>query len=287
MAIAPRSRPAAAAALVPGLAVAALGVGIAMAWYTGQTPASLLCCALAPQTLWLIACVFIASALSSATGISLSLIAGPVLLVVFPAPEAVALIAFGSLIGQLFGIALLRGSIAYKIRLPLIMAGLVGVPLGTLLLICCDAHLTRVCLGGLILGSGLWSSIQRTSPYRKPISCLYEALVGLIGGVTGGLAGASSLVPEIWYSARGLDKERRRAVSQPYAIAIQLASIASLWLQGIPEASFTPVAYFLVLPLLAGVGIGIAGFRMASSVVLTRAALSVAGASGLGLLLLP
>jgi uncharacterized protein len=240
--------------------------------------------AVALQTLSLIGGVFVAGAMSGATGISFSLIAGPVFLMVYPAPEAVALTAMGSLIGQLFGIALLRGSIAYKIRLPLITAGLLGVPLGTLLLTYCDAHLMRVCLGGLILVSGLRSLLQRVALNPKPTSRLCEAFVGLVGGVTGGLAGAASMVPEIWCAARGLDKEQRRAVSQPYVIAVQIASLASLSVQGVPDASLANT-YFLVVPLLVGVGIGISGFQIASSITVTRAAMSVAVASGLTLLL--
>lgn len=92
------------------------------------------------------------------------------------------------------------------------------------------------------------------------------------------------MVPEIWCAARGLDKEQRRAVSQPYVIAVQIASLASLSVQGVPDASLANT-YFLVVPLLVGVGIGISGFQIASSITVTRAAMSVAVASGLTLLL--
>ena len=79
-----------------------------------------------------------------------------------------------SLTGQCFSIALLRQSIDYEIRLPLITAGLLGVPLGTVLLNCCDHHLVRITLGGLIATSALWGLLHRPAPTPLPSSFMSQ-----------------------------------------------------------------------------------------------------------------
>src|SRR5215469_9945617 len=70
--------------------------------------------------------IAVAGAISGISGLAFPLIAGPIFLLVYPAPEAVALTAMCSLTGQLFSIALLWRVIGYEVRVPLIAAGLLG-----------------------------------------------------------------------------------------------------------------------------------------------------------------
>ena len=70
--------------------------------------------------------IFAAGAVSGISGLAFPLIAGPIFLLIYTAPEAVALTAMCSLTGQLFSIALLRRAIAYEFRVLLIAAGLLG-----------------------------------------------------------------------------------------------------------------------------------------------------------------
>src|SRR5260370_13124018 len=95
--------------------------------------------------------IFIAAAVSGVSGLAFPLIAGPIFLLIYPAPEAVALTAMCSLTGQLFSIALLWQEIGYRYRVPLIAAGLLGVPLGSALLCSCSPHALRVVFCALIV----------------------------------------------------------------------------------------------------------------------------------------
>jgi uncharacterized membrane protein YfcA len=228
--------------------------------------------------------IFAAAITSGATGQAFPLIAGPVFLLEYPAIEAIALTAICSLTGQLFSSLLLRWTIAYEFRVFLIGAGLLGVPLGTALLTDCNTRLVRLVLGALILASSLWALFRPRVHKPEPQSCTSEAMIGLCGGLTGGLVGASSVVPAIWYAARGLDKARQRAVTQPYIMAVQCASLASLSAQGMLDARFLHEYFLFVVPLLAGICIGVAAFHKMSSSTTTRAVMSITAASGLLLL---
>jgi len=213
------------------------------------------------------------------------LIAGPIFLLMDPAPEAVALTAMCSLTGQFFSVGLLWRAIGYEFRFPLIAAGLLGAPLGSALLYDFNPRCVRVVLGVLIVASGLWSSLRVRMRAMSTRSLLSELLVGLSGGLTGGLVGASSVVPAIWYAACGLDKARQRAVTQPYILAMQAASLVSLWGWGALDCRILGQYVDFVLPLLAGVGLGVAGFRGLSSRAVTRVVIGAVTASGLSLLL--
>ena len=228
--------------------------------------------------------IFVAAAVSGISGLAFPLIAGPIFLLIYPAPEAVALTAICSLTGQLFSIALLWQEIGYRYRLPLIAAGLLGVPLGSALLCSCNPHAVRVVFGALIVASGAWRlvRVETRAPRAPPL--LSEALVGLAGGLTGGLVGASSVVPAMWCAASGLDKSRQRAITQPYILTMQAASLVSLWAWGALDGSVVSQYVDFVLPVLVGIGLGVAGFRGLSSNVATRVIMGAVTGSGLALL---
>ena len=226
--------------------------------------------------------IFVAGATSGATGLAFPLIAGPILLLTYSPTEAVALTAMCSLTGQLFSIGLLRRTIAYELRLPMIVPGLLGVPVGSTLLERCDPALVRVALGTAIVLAGAWGLIQPS--LRRPLAGSGEPLVGLIGGLTGGLVGASSIAPAIWCALRGLSKEQQRAVTQPFILTMQIASLAALAAGGALGRALPNDYVIMLLPLLMGVGSGVACFRWASSAAATRAVLVLVTASGVAML---
>ena len=230
--------------------------------------------------------IAVAGAISGISGLTFPLIAGPIFLLMYPAPEAVALTAMCSLTGQLFSIALLWRVIAYNFRVPLIAAGLLGAPLGSALLCSFNPHCVRVVLGALIVVSGLWRALRVQVGATRTPSLLSEVLVGLTGGITGGLVGASSVVPAIWCAACGFDKSRQRAVTQPYILAMQAASLVSLWAWGALDRDIVGHYADFLLPVLVGIGLGVAGFRGLSSDAATRVVMGVVTASGLSLLFL-
>jgi hypothetical protein len=83
-----------------------------------------------------------------------------------------------------------------------------------------------------------------------------------------------------------LDKSHQRAVTQPYILTMQAASLASLWAWGAVDRSILGQYVDFVLPVLVGVGLGVAGFRGLSSSAATRVIMGVVTASGLSLLFL-
>lgn len=228
--------------------------------------------------------IFVAGGVSGATGVALPLIAGPLFLLTYSPIEAVALTALCSITGQVLSIALLRRAIAFELRAPLLAAGLVGVPLGCALLTRLAPSMVHYSLGALILLGGVWGLFRPTAQNPRPARLIGELLVGLTGGLTAGLVGASAVVPALWCAWRGLNKEQQRALMQPYILAMQLASLASLTMWGSLGRALLSDYTVVLVPLLIGVSCGVACFHFFSSAIVTRAVLLLVTLSGLVLL---
>ena len=60
-----------------------------------------------------------------------------------------------------------------------------------------------------------------------------EAVIGLAGGVLGGLAGLSGVLPTVWAALKGWPKEERRIVFQAFNMTILSAMLVATVVQGL------------------------------------------------------
>lgn len=237
-----------------------------------------------PHLLSTITGILVAGAVSGATGVALPLIAGPIFLMTFAPVEAVALTALCSITGQLFSMALLHRAIVFEFRGRLIIGGLLGVPLGSALLTRLSPSMVHFSLGTLIVLGGIWGLFQPASRDPRPVGRADELIVGMTGGLTAGLVGTSAVVPALWCAWHGFSKERQRAIMQPFILMMQLGSLVSLTVWGSLGGSLLNDYGMVLLPLLIGVGSGVACFHFFPSSVVTRAVLLLVTLSGLALL---
>jgi uncharacterized membrane protein YfcA len=227
--------------------------------------------------------VLIAAIVSGATGLAFPLIATPIFLVDYAPPQAILITSLCSLSGQLLSIQLLRQTITYEIRWPLIFAGLFGVPFGTFALLWCDGRIIQFGLGGLLAVCGAW---RLSGGWRGGFRvCCSERVIGACGGLCGGMFGVSSAIPSIWLTMSGLDKTKQRAILQPYIIAIQCASLVALLYNGKFTATVWQALELYSLPLVAGIFVGTFSFRLFSSEAYARAVSGLVMLSGFALFL--
>ncbi len=227
--------------------------------------------------------VLLAAIVSGATGLAFPLIAAPIFLADYPPPQAILITALCSLIGQFLSIRLLRQTIVYEVRWPLILAGLIGVPFGTLALMWCDSHVIRIGLAALLVLCGalrLFGGRCGIGGVRHS-----EYVVGACGGLCGGMFGASSAVPSIWLSMSGLDKNRQRAILQPYIIAIQCGSLGVLVCNGAFAPTVGRALAMYLVPLIGGVVVGTLAYRLFSSESYGRTVAGLVVMAGLALIL--
>ena len=111
---------------------------------------------------------------------------------------------------------------------PLLVGGIVGIPIGVRLLLYTDAGIMKMSLGIFLLVFGTYALV---SPRLHTVTAggrSADAAIGFIGGVLGGIGGYSGVLPTIWTQLRGWPKEVARAVYQPYVIVIQAITLVGI-----------------------------------------------------------
>lgn len=98
--------------------------------------------------------------------------------------------------------------------------GLIGVPLGTLVLPHVDPRVFKLGLGCFLVVYPAYVLAR-----RRPIASAFggsaaDGAVGFGGGFLGGLTGLSGVLPVAWTDIRGWGKDERRAVLQSFNMAI-------------------------------------------------------------------
>lgn len=197
---------------------------------------------------------------------------------------AAVLAVFGGLSGQLLAAFSVRRAVHLEHLVPLLLGGLVGIPLGLLILPRLDALAFRAFIGAVL---AVWCPLMLFSgriPHIRRGGRVADAAAGAGGGVMSALGGAAGVVPTLWCTLRGFDKDLQRALIQNFNLATLALTMLAYLAGGFVTAEHAWrmlwVAPALVIPALLGARlydrIGQAGFR--------RIVLSLLTASGIAML---
>ena len=168
---------------------------------------------------------------SGLTGFGTALMALGIWLYVMPAAIAVPLVLICSVSAQLSTLPAMWKLLDFRLAWPFVVGGLIGMPVGTLLVARADPQIFKLSVGVMLLvfPAALFF-IQKPMAFRFG-GRLADAVVGLAGGILGGLAGLSGPLPILWASVRGWSKDQRRGVFQIFngivlgaALCLQIAS---------------------------------------------------------------
>ena len=207
-------------------------------------------------------------------------------LVVLPPVTAVAIVAFMSVLAGLQGLWVVRAAIiARPDRLALfILPGLIGVPLGILLLQLLDAQTLRIGIAVMLIVYGGYFSFRAALPAFERETPWLDGTIGFVGGVLGGAASLSGALPAMWLSLRPWPKAETRAVLQPYNVVILLCTVAVLFFRGAYDATALR-ALLVVVPVgLITTQVGIYVFRIISDDMFRRLLISMTLVLGVGIL---
>ena len=207
-------------------------------------------------------------------------------LIVLDPVRAVAIVAFMSVLAGLQGLWVVRAAIAANPRrlLRFLIPGLLGVPIGILLLEAIEARDLRIGIGVFLVVYGGYFSFRAALPRFERRTPKTDALIGLTGGVLGGAASVSGAIPAMWLSLRPWPKAETRAVLQPFNVAILTTTITLLALRGAYD-QVTLTAMLVAIPVgLIGAQIGIFVFRRISDDLFRRLLIGLTLVIGLGIL---
>ena len=203
-------------------------------------------------------------------------------------PRLAAVLAVcGALTGQILAAATVRRGFDKVRLLPFVLGGLAGIPLGVALLPRMDMDAFKLALGTLLV---LWCPAMLLARHLPRITVggrVADAAVGIAGGMMGGLGGFAGVLPTLWCTLRGLDKDVQRAIIQNFNLAVLLVTLATYAATGLIPRDALPLIALVVpamlVPSLLGarlyVGISEARFRQVVLGLLTLSgvAMLVAG----------
>ncbi|MEM1299297.1 MAG: sulfite exporter TauE/SafE family protein [Pseudomonadota bacterium] len=146
--------------------------------------------------------------------------------------EAVALSLVMSVLSGLQGVWVVRGSITWARLGPFLLPALFGIPIGLAILHRVDAGLLKLMVASFLLVFAGYFIARRNLPSITRDTPWVDRTTGFLGGILGAIAGLSGALPTMWTTLKPWTKEVRRAVLQPYNVAVLGLAAALLAAQG-------------------------------------------------------
>src|SRR5262245_45922463 len=119
---------------------------------------------------------------------------------------------FGGLSGQVMAAFRVRRGFDWSVLLPYLIGAAVGLPIGISLLPLLDVNVFKAVLGTMLI---IWCPLMLFAKHLPRITGggrVADGAAGLLGGVCGGIGGFTGVVPTLWCTLRGMDKDTQRSV---------------------------------------------------------------------------
>lgn len=172
---------------------------------------------------------------SGLAGFGTALMALGIWLYVLPPSLAVPLVLICSVIAQTSTLPSMWKSFDLSLVWPFLIGGLLGVPLGTMMIATADPKVFKLSVGVLLL-------IFPTALYlnKRPLAVTFggkvaDGAIGFAGGILGGLAGLSGPLPILWANIRGWNKHERRGIFQLFNFTVLATALVLQTASGIVE----------------------------------------------------
>lgn len=199
--------------------------------------------------LWLYLFATLAGGLiSGLTGFAMGVVMASMWLhIISPLQTATLILCFG-FITLSHAIWTLRHALSWKTLAPYIYGGMVGAPLGVMLLTHINPDVVRLCVGLLLVTYALLNLLKpKLATLQSGFAV--DFVVGMVNGLVGGLTGLTGIIIAIWCQMRGWPKDTQRMVFQPVNLMAIVFAAGSLAVTG--SIAFETIQLFLYgLPLV-------------------------------------
>ena len=209
-----------------------------------------------PITLYVVGVIFLATLIRSSLGFGEALVAVPLLALRTPVSVAAPLAVLVSIL--VAGVVVVQDWRRIELRSArgLILAALLGIPLGVLLLAKADDHVVRLILGLVIIAFSLHALAFGGGRRLERDHAGWLAVCGFLSGILGGAYGMNGPPLAIYGALRRWSPQQFRATLQGYFLPVSLVGLAGYVWVGLWDAAVT--RYFLwSLPGIAvAIGLG-------------------------------
>ncbi len=230
------------------------------------------------DTLLLVTGAAIAGLVQGVSGFAFSMVAMSIWAFGLEPRVAAVMAVFGGMTGQWLSALTLRRGLHFDRLWPFLAGGAIGVPLGVWLVPQVSPRIFLSVLGSVLVVCCPVMMLSRL-PRLHHGGRAADALAGAGGGVMAALAGFAGVLPTLWTTLRGWDKDTQRAVVQNFNLVMLTATMATYVASGTVTPDMLPmfalVAPALVIPSLLGtrvyLGLSEARFRQIVLSLLTAA----------------
>jgi len=154
------------------------------------------------------------------------------LLAVEPVVAAQAICAC-SVASHLSTLRLIWHAFDWRRLAPMLLAGLLGVPIGTWILPWLSVPTFKLAVGTVILTYCTFMLFAAGRVRLESGAKGAETIIGFAGGILGGIAGLSGALPTMWAALKGWPKEERRVFLQVFNLTILAAMLVASLMQGL------------------------------------------------------
>ena len=155
------------------------------------------------------------------------------------------MIVFGSLVGQSWSLGTIRQNIRADYIAPFAIGGIFGVPLGVLVLSHLDLLTFRICVGILLISYCSFTLLSGRVQKIHRGGRAADAGIGFISGVMGGIGGLVGPAVLLWCTLRGWEKDRQRAIFQPFFLLMHVLTLVAYVMSGL--VTFETVKMFAIV----------------------------------------
>ncbi|WP_424812497.1 sulfite exporter TauE/SafE family protein [Roseococcus sp. YIM B11640] len=230
---------------------------------------------------------FVAAFCAGLAGFAFNLIAAGILLH-FVSPQVLApVIVVSSLVVQSISLPTILHLVRWRRLIPQIVAGVIGTPIGVMILGVASPRMVGAVVGVLLTGYGGYM-LARIALRRAPPSMgehpWADRFIGFLSGILGGIGGFSGGLFAMWHDVQGLNKDETRARLQPFVTVMQMISVLTLAAGGFVTRE-TGFLILTALPaLIAGTWLGLRFYRIIPAQGFRLVLLSLLFLSGISLL---
>lgn len=202
------------------------------------------------QTLIIIAGAATAGFVQGLSGFGFSLVAMSFWAWTIDPKLAAVMAVFGGLTGQIMATLTVNRVTDWRRLAPFLVGGLMGLPLGLLLLPRLDVQMFKLFLGLLL---AVWCPAMLFAsklPHFTRGGRLADGSAGMAGGIMGALGGFSGVIPTLWCTLRGYEKNVQRSVIQNFNLTMLAVTMCSYIAAGLVTRDALPMLA-IVVPAMA------------------------------------
>lgn len=203
---------------------------------------------------------------------------------ILPPKQAVVLVLVLSVFSGLQGAWVVRKSIEPRRLAIFLVPALIGIPVGLQVLQWSDVDLLKLIVAVFLLTYAVFFIARRNLPAMTAETPVVDAGIGFAGGVLGATAGLSGALPTMWLAMRDWQRQKVRAVLQPFNIAVLGIAAVLLVIDGVLDRQ-TLIALAVAFPAtMLAAQAGLWAFGRLTDVQFRWLLVSLMLVSGLGLL---